>query len=722
MLDKPNTNGRYVKPDSGKNKDVSILNIHGYIAHLSEISIQRKNKDRRYNMDIGHERNTAMRRMAILVLILFTIVTLTGIPALTFGGSNGLTIAVTAENLQVPSEVTLVKIEDGIVAYEQTLTTSYVDGAYVARFPGITPGGMCIITGSLVPGYLPPEQIEMSLNKIKGKTTVEVVLTYVAQDIPVAGIEMAPTDLDLIVGETAQIDAYVLPLNASEQDLVWSVDYADGILFDNGLVTAVDSCSTAVTAMTVDGDFEQTCTINVWEILSIAPPDSIGAGTGETIILPATCLANLTNGIGTMEEQIPIGWIGASLLDGEQIIIFDVPGTYTLTGETPGSAVTVSLTIDVIGETVVSSPDSITLSATQLSVFYGIPEHVQPLSIISWTPEDADLSTLVWSIEDESVATLNRLSDTEYQVIGVGPGTTYVRIHTWDGTPMANCLISVALDPELTDAAYIEATTCDCPDPVDQFACKEEVFIRCYNLPPGEYYIKVEDKGTDNLLLPGNPGDPGFEFPTVTVEADPSEGVFKFNLDEKTHFLLTDNYSKSYFVSMSMNDDFPSGDDENGIPKTFMDNFKIESPVPTTLLDNIHVTVKEFDPVSNDFFVPPEFIGNDVILARELEMPAGLTEYEDYLDENKESGYLDEVKLIGTVMEDGTVSWNPPKELLKIGGYYLLIEIPMEDELPLFITNLNLVNPESEEAALLKEVHVLRNTPIYREIIVEHID
>ncbi|HSL87563.1 MAG TPA: hypothetical protein VK861_11550, partial [Bacteroidales bacterium] len=77
--------------------------------------------------------------------------------------------------------------------------------------------------------------------------------------------------------------------------------------------------------------------------------------------------------------------------------------------------------------------------------------------------------------------------------------------------------------------------------------------------------------------------------------------------------------------------------------------------------------------------------------------------------------FSDEAKLIGHVQSDGSVLWDVPKEKLKIGGYILLMELSQS-----YTSNLNEINPNPNEEGLLKEVHILRNTTVYREIIVSN--
>lgn len=676
---------------------------------------------------IHHHGKDHLRRMLAWTVLILTVTVMTGMLDFAFGGdkgggSSGITVSVVTVNLETETEVTLIKIEEDNVVYDKTLATAFDGSAYRATFTDIPPGGTCYISGSDVPGFETPIPEQLDVTRIKGAFEYEVLLKYLPAPISVTGIEMTPLALDLMISETAMIDAHVLPLNASQQTLVWSVSDPSIISLNNGMVTGLLPGTASVTAESLDGGFTQTCLIDIWEVLSLVSPAPISANTGETIVLPPVCEAVLTNGTETLGRDVAIEWIGANELNGVPIIVYDAPGSYVLTGLCPGSTETIELNIEILGDPIITSPDSLILSASQLSVFYGIPENVQPLSISCVQPEDSDLSTLVWTVQDETIARLIKIDDAHYLVEGLSAGTTYVVVETWDAEFLASCLISVALDPELTDAAYIEATTDESPEPVDQFESKDKVFIRCYNLTPGTYHIKVEDKGRDNLLLEGDPTDPDFEYPTVIIPDNLPDGKTMYNLYNATHFLLTENYSMSYFVSMSKDVDFPAGDDESGLPRTYVDNFKIGSPVPTTLLDAIHINVMEYDVTSQTYHVPPEFIGRDVILAREIDKPVESVVYEDYLTGSDDPLYNDEVKLIGKVLSDGSVSWLEPKEKLKIGGYFLLIEIPLSNEEPLFATNLDLVNPESEDGALLKELHLTRDDLIFRDIIVTRLE
>lgn len=346
--------------------------------------------------------------------------------------------------------------------------------------------------------------------------------------------------------------------------------------------------------------------------------------------------------------------------------------------------------------------DKISLFPENLSIFEGQEESV---SIVESSGLVEDLTTLTWSISNPDIAQIVAVSEDgkTATIKAITSGSAVISVSDNDNTIMASSYLSVAIDPTVTDPAYIVATTFDSADSVDQFENENDVYIRCYGLPQGKYHIKIDDQGNRDPLGQG----------TVNISGNGEE---LFQLYKDIDFKATTKFSASYFVSMSLDPTYPSGDDESGLPKTFMDNFKIGSPIPTGFIDvDVHQLIGEQLIASSDLE------GYDVILGREIsEYTALETQYEHYLNPLREiipdaPLYTDEVKLIGHIDENGIVVWDTPKEKLKIGGYILLIELPDG-----FTSNLDTLNPESEDGELLKEVHIRRNVNIKRSIVVQY--
>ncbi|MBD0401358.1 Ig-like domain-containing protein [Flammeovirga sp. EKP202] len=102
----------------------------------------------------------------------------------------------------------------------------------------------------------------------------KVVLTPVAsQVIPVTGINVTPSNASLLIGETTQLSASVLPANATDASYTWSSSNSAVATINNGLVTAISEGSATITATTNDGGFTATTTISVTDV--VTPPSGL---------------------------------------------------------------------------------------------------------------------------------------------------------------------------------------------------------------------------------------------------------------------------------------------------------------------------------------------------------------------------------------------------------------------------------------------------------------
>lgn len=634
-------------------------------------------------------------RLPILVLIgMLLIASSLGGAVPHFAESGGIQLVVTAVNI-APYE-TLIRVEkeiDGVITVFEQMTSEQIA---VLNVPA---GGTCTVTGGPVPGRITPDPVTVALTQRRGGRTKTAELLYTDPGtIDQEQLLLSREELPLIAGETFTLEARILPENATDQDIYWSSSDENVASVLEGLVTAEGTGSAIITVSTDEG-LEATCQVTVRSILSYEPLPVISVFAGDWFTLPSEATASFDDGTS---GAVIVVWREATLVDGDQRMVITSPGAYEILGDVTPASPVVSIDVVVEGEPAVV-PTHAAFDHTFMSLYVG---HQDTLSIATLVPEDAQVDLLRWVNASEEVIELDLAPDHRSAMItGLAPGEGEVRLEGADGTLYDRCLVYVTIDPTVTDPAYIVATSDSSEVPVEQFATKEDVYIRGYGLQPGRYYVKVEDKGSRIPLGTG----------TYEVSGEPDETIL-FQLNDIAPFALTMKNNDEYFVSMSRDPRFPSGDDSDGIPLTFKDNFKITSPVPT---GQIVVTVNG-EPIGEDLF-NSYIVGRDVILGREIKSQTVLeTQYEDYLNPDydpvlnpDEKLYTDEVKLLGQVQSDGTVAWLPPAEILKIGGYVLLMDVPEG-----FASNLDQVNPESEDGELLKEVHITRDGLIVREIVI----
>lgn len=81
--------------------------------------------------------------------------------------------------------------------------------------------------------------------------------------IPVTGISLSTSTLNLIEGNSSTLTATISPSNATNQSVIWSTNNSSVATVSNGVVTAVSTGSATITAATVDGNYTATCSITV---------------------------------------------------------------------------------------------------------------------------------------------------------------------------------------------------------------------------------------------------------------------------------------------------------------------------------------------------------------------------------------------------------------------------------------------------------------------------
>ncbi len=103
---------------------------------------------------------------------------------------------------------------------------------------------------------------DVNFSIVNGKVTVKSAST--PDPIPVTSIEIDTTETDCDKGATLQLNATVLPENATDKTLTWeSADESIATVDANGLVTGVKNGTTIITAKSKDGTVQATCTVTI---------------------------------------------------------------------------------------------------------------------------------------------------------------------------------------------------------------------------------------------------------------------------------------------------------------------------------------------------------------------------------------------------------------------------------------------------------------------------
>lgn len=108
-----------------------------------------------------------------------------------------------------------------------------------------------------------------------GNTTITVTTTdgsytdtcnvkIIPQPVAVSSVSLDNSNISLVTDETEQLNATVLPSNATEKSVLWSSgDISIATVSDSGFVTAISEGTTFITVNTTDGSFTDSCQVFV---------------------------------------------------------------------------------------------------------------------------------------------------------------------------------------------------------------------------------------------------------------------------------------------------------------------------------------------------------------------------------------------------------------------------------------------------------------------------
>ncbi len=104
----------------------------------------------------------------------------------------------------------------------------------------------------------------VTITAISSNNEVTAECEVTVNSIQVSGISLTPETSTLIAGDTAQLNAIVSPVNATNQNVNWeSDDITVATVNTEGFVTAIAEGIATVSATTEDGGFKDECIITV---------------------------------------------------------------------------------------------------------------------------------------------------------------------------------------------------------------------------------------------------------------------------------------------------------------------------------------------------------------------------------------------------------------------------------------------------------------------------
>ncbi len=265
--------------------------------------------------------------------------------------------------------------------------------------------------------------------KVGGYTATCAVT--VGDKVAVSGLTIDSSSLNMIKGDTYTILATVEPSNASEKTINWSSsDSGIATVNDSGVVTAIGTGETVITAITRDGSYQKQCKVSVTQPV-----------TGISLALESVKLAKGKS--KTLKANIePADASNKKLIwESSDESVATVTSSGVVRAKGAGNATILVTTVDggysaSCNISVYTAVSGVTISAETVE----IPKGEKRILTATIEPADAQNQELTWTSSNTDVARIDAITG---QVTGRTVGTAKITVTTADGGYSDSCIVEV---------------------------------------------------------------------------------------------------------------------------------------------------------------------------------------------------------------------------------------------------------------------------------------
>lgn len=254
----------------------------------------------------------------------------------------------------------------------------------------------------------------------------------------VTGVTLSKSTLTLSTlggtgtGLPATLSAFVEPVDATNQNLIWSSSDTNVATVSNGVVTPVGAGSAIITVITVDGGFKATCSVTVTQSVSgLTLTDaniglSLGGSNGSLAAIVAPANANNKNVTWSSSND------SIATVSSNGIVTPIAVGTATIFAKTADGGFTADCTVTVTENVKVTG---ITLDKSNITLpAGGVTNNLLP----TLTPVGVSNNNINWVSSNPAVAVVS-----DGVVTSVEPGTAVITATTVEGGFTSTCDVKV---------------------------------------------------------------------------------------------------------------------------------------------------------------------------------------------------------------------------------------------------------------------------------------
>lgn len=278
--------------------------------------------------------------------------------------------------------------------------------------------------------------------------------------ISVTGVSLNTSSVSILVNQTYQLEATISPDNASNKNIMYTIsDNNVASVSTSGLIRGVSEGSSVITVTTEDGNYKDTCLVNVTSSSSYIPVSDISLNTdniylqiGEDYDLIATISPNnATN----KEIEFAIEDEDIATIDNNGHIEALVKGGTYITATAKDNGLFAECYLYVSD----SAPQeihvtSVSLNTNNIELTVGDKEKLDTTVL----PKNATNKTVAYSSSNNSVASV----DSYGQITANAVGNATITVTTNDGGYTATCLVTISETPVIKEARMQDTPILHC--------------------------------------------------------------------------------------------------------------------------------------------------------------------------------------------------------------------------------------------------------------------
>ena len=274
----------------------------------------------------------------------------------------------------------------------------------------------------------------ISATTVDGGKVAQCVVTVYKIVVPVSGIVLDKTELELVIGTSDQLVATVAPANADNQNVNWiSTDETIATVDSEGNVTGVALGTTSVIAISEDGGKSAICNVTVVKAPVAVEGISLNKTAteifvGEAESLLATFLpADATNRNVTWSSNDT----SVATVDGNGRVTAVAVGVAVITVTTEEGKFAASCAVTVKNRPVTA----VEVSKKEIKLYVGSSATLTAKVY----PDNATIKDVVWSSSDEKIATV----DNNGEITALKAGKATITVTSVDSGVSASCVVTV---------------------------------------------------------------------------------------------------------------------------------------------------------------------------------------------------------------------------------------------------------------------------------------